>query len=304
MKTLSTRIALCGVLLGALALGAGTGAAVAEDGPSPLRDKVAPSPSKGILEAFRQGKWDAVVLLGGALSTKHPEHARVQYLVGEARLQTSAWKEAETAFRTVLKTRPAAVPARTGLAKALAGLGKTAAAEKEFKAATTKAPKDAGALLAWGEFLLSQKRNDDALKALGRAYKLERKNPLVVRGLVDGLIRSEDLKTAGKRAGALAKALPKHPMGHFLSGWVSDRRGKADDAISAYEKALAIDDTFLDAHKNLAIVCIAKNPMYQDKERREKGLAHFARYFELGGKDPDLKKVYETIKAVLPRFVK
>jgi tetratricopeptide (TPR) repeat protein len=85
---------------------------------------------------------------------------------------------------------------------------------------------------------------------------------------------------------------------------VADNNEKDEDAIDAYEKAIALDDAFLDAHKNLAILCTARNPMYSNKARTEKAFKHYARYFELGGNDPELEQVYKTIKEVLPHFVK
>ena len=118
------------------------------------------------------------------------------------------------------------------------------------------------------------------------------------------LLASDDEKRAGKVAGKLAKALPKHPMGHFLKGLVLDRRGKDKDAIEAYEKAIALDETFLDAHKNLAILCTTKNPLYRDKERTEKAFRHYEKYFELGGNDPELEQTYRTIKGYLEQYVK
>ena len=53
------------------------------------------------------------------------------------------------------------------------------------------------------------------------------------------------------------------------------------------------------AHKNVAILCVAKNELYQDAERTKKAFDHFQRYFDLGGKDDELKKLYETIRSVL-----
>jgi tetratricopeptide (TPR) repeat protein len=88
-------------------------------------------------------------------------------------------------------------------------------------------------------------------------------------------------------------------MGHFLAGYVLDKQKKIKDAIEEYEKALAKDDKFIDAHKNLAILCVSQNPNYQDKDKTKKALDHFKRYFELGGKDDALKQTYEQIKSFI-----
>lgn len=257
------------------------------------------------LTAFKLGHHDQVVELAKSVKERDADYAKVQYVLGESRLAAGAFADAETAFRAVLKKRPAAVPAMTGLGRALVAQKKTDEAEKQFRAAIEKDAKDAAPHAALGELLVGQGKTKDALAALKTAHGLtDGKDPFVARAYVQALITTGETKDAGKVAGKLAKAQPKHPMGHFLVGLVCDKDGDDDDAIEAYEKAIALDDTFLDAHKNLAILCIAKNPMYGNKERREKGLAHFERYFELGGKDPELEQVYKTIKEVLPHFVK
>ena len=86
-------------------------------------------------------------------------------------------------------------------------------------------------------------------------------------------------------------------MGDFLVGLALDRQDKDDDAIAAYERALAKDDHFLDAHKDLAILCHVKSNTYQDQVRVKKAFEHYERYFALGGADERLKQMYATMKA-------
>lgn len=257
------------------------------------------------LAAFKDGRYDEVVELAKSVKERDADYAKVQYVLGESRLLAQEFAAAETAFRAVLEKRPEAVPAMTGLGRALAGQKKDDEAEKQLRLAVEKDAKDPSAHLALGEFLEARDRSKDALASLKKASALtEGKDPLVARAYVDALLRSDDDKEAGKVAAKVAKALPKHPMGHFLVGMVADHRGKDEDAIEAYEKAIALDDTFLDAHKNLAILCTARNRLYSDKERTEKAFAHYARYFELGGKDAELEQVYKTIKDFLSQYGK
>ena len=75
-----------------------------------------------------------------------------------------------------------------------------------------------------------------------------------------------------------------------------ERGKKYDDAIASYEAAAKLDDTFLDAHKNLAILCIAQNPLYTNQERTGKAMKHFERYFALGGRDAQVKQIWETLQ--------
>jgi Flp pilus assembly protein TadD len=256
------------------------------------------------MDAFKKGEYAKTVELTSKAKPRDADYAKLTYLAAEAHLRLEQWTDAEAKFRVVLEKRPEAAPAFTGLGKALAELGKDEDAEKQLRTAVEKDPKDAQAHAAVGEFLLKRERTGDALKALKKANGLAPNDPLIVRPYVAVLLASDDEKKAGKVAGKLAKALPKHPMGHFLEGLVLDRRGKDKDAIEAYEKAIALDETFLDAHKNLAILCTTQNPLYSDKERTEKAFRHYEKYFELGGNDPELEQTYRTIKGYLEQYAK
>ena len=77
---------------------------------------------------------------------------------------------------------------------------------------------------------------------------------------------------------------------HFLTGY-------------ALEKALALDASFLDAHKNLAILCHTRNPLYTDEVRTKKALEHYAKYFELGGQDKELESSYAQFKAFMDEYL-
>ena len=75
---------------------------------------------------------------------------------------------------------------------------------------------------------------------------------------------------------------------------------EAEGAIAAYRTALERDERFLDAHKNLSILCLAQNHLYQNKKRTAIAMKHLEIYRELGGKDAALIKIHETLK----KFIK
>lgn len=255
------------------------------------------------LKALSAGKYAQVVKLAGTVKPGTVDYPRMQYLLGEAELARRQYAAAERAFQAVLAERPKALPAQLGLGRALDAQKKPAAAEKVFRAAYKAKKRDVQVLRAFGEFLTRHERYPEALPLLETAYKKDGKNPLTVRALCEALLRSGNTKRAGAVSAKLIKQQPKHPMGYFLRGYVLDAQEKDEAAIAAYEKSLALDDTFLDAHKNLAILCHAKNPTYRDIERTKKALKHYKRYFELGGVDPQLERVYKSLKSFLPRMI-
>ncbi len=249
--------------------------------------------------AYEAGEYGKAVELASKVATGDPMHARAQYVVGECELAQDHAEAAEQAFRSVLVEKPQSVPGLVGLGRALTARGAAADAEKPLREAVKLDKKDVGAQAALGEALAMQtdeKKQDEGRKVLEAACKLDPKAPAAARSLVALLLKKGDAKAALAVADRLAQANPSHPMGHFLRGLALDRAGEDDDAITAYETAIAKDERFLDAHKNLAILCTAKNPLYEDAERTAKAFAHYAKYFEYGGKDEELRKIYETLK--------
>lgn len=263
-------------------------------------------PIAAALRAFEKGDFEKVVEIIGAVAENSPSAPKASYLAGEALLQLGELSRAEKRFRDALRQKPKAVPVLVGLGRALRAQGKREEARAQLDAALKIDKKDAGALRALGELQLAEEaEHKKALKTLKAARKAAPKDPQAARALVEAYLREPKDKRASKRAESVArkqvKAAPKHPMGYFLLGLALERRGKSDDAIEAYEKAIARDAEFIDAHKNLAILCVTDNPGYRDKARTKKALVHFARYFELGGKDDALERTYRSLKSFLDR---
>jgi Flp pilus assembly protein TadD len=131
------------------------------------------------------------------------------------------------------------------------------------------------------------------------AAKLAPDDGDVVRAAVEERLAAQDADAAMKAAVGLSKARKDHALGPFLEGVVLDRAGKTDDAIKAYQRALALDEGFLDAHKNLAILCVTQNPLYSIPARTKLAMEHFAAYEARGGKDAEVLHTYETLKSFL-----
>ena len=251
------------------------------------------------LDAYKAGEYEKAAELAAAVPADDPLRLRAAYVLGEANMLVGKWVGAEKAFREILEKKPDNVPALVGLGRAQVGGGSADDGIATLEKAVKLDSKDAGARRALGEARAAKGDLDAARKDLEAAAKLDPKDPLSSRALVEVLVKSDKIDEARKEAERIAKALPEHPMSHFLHGYVLDRQGRDKEAIEAYEKAIAKDDRFIDAHKNLAILCVARNPGYADKERTKTAMEHFERYFALGGKDDELKDKYEQIKAFL-----
>lgn len=246
-------------------------------------------------KAFEAGEFAKVIELTASTKAEGADYPRLQYLAGEAQLVLDAPAEAEQAFRNVLAQRPKAVPAQVGLGRALIALARADEAAPVLEAALKAEPKDVGALTAHGLLLSNAGKPDEAKKDLEQAWKLAPKDAFVARGYVEVLLRSDDVPGAAAVAETFMTARPKHPMGPFLMAWTMERDGEDEQAIEQYQAALLLDANFLDAHKNLAILCHTLSNTYRDKERTKLAYAHYERYFALGGKDAELKATYDGL---------
>jgi tetratricopeptide (TPR) repeat protein len=246
-------------------------------------------------KAFSAGEFTQVLDVARAADAAAADWPKIQYLAGETALILGRDEEAERSFRNVLAKRPEAVPAQVGLGRALTDLGRTDEAAAVLSKALAAAPKDVGALTAHGMLLAAREELTQARKELEAARALAPEDTLATRALVEVLLRANDGPEAARIAEEFSKTRAQHPMGYFLLALVMERDGEDAGAIAQYEAALEKDPRFLDAHKNLAILCHTLSNTYRDKERTKKAYEHYARYFELGGEDATLRAMHEQL---------
>lgn len=254
------------------------------------------------LAAFKGGEWKKAIETAQAVPVDAKDRPRADYLIGETQLVLGDAAAAEAAFRRVLEKRPEAVPAKTGLGRALTLRDDFDGAESALQEALKLDAKDPAIKAALGELHARAKKLDVARAELAEAYALDPKNPMIARSYCDALWAANDDENATRVAQSLIKALPKHPMGPFLQAIEQERTGKDNKAIELYQAALALDPNFLDAHKNLAILCHTRNPMYQDGKRTDLAFEHYAKYFELGGKDDELARNFEMLQSTFEQY--
>jgi len=263
----------------------------------------APTAAEGDLdvamEAFRAGEYARVVEIAEGLPAGTDDYRRGLYLCGEAQLLLHRAEAAERSFTGVLELNPEAAPALVGLGRSLLAQSKLEQAEPHLRAALELDAKSASARRALGEWLVSARKFEEAETLLSKLYREDPTAPLSARALAECHLRAGRDGDAMAVAEAFIQADPRHPVGHFLQAVVLERMGEEDAAIESYAMALKRDERFLDAHKNLAILAHTLSNTYQIQERNDLALAHYARYFELGGHDPALEQTYLSMKKFL-----
>ena len=126
-------------------------------------------------------------------------------------------------------------------------------AEKVLREAVRVAPNDSFSHSVLGIVLVQQEKYDDAIQILSRAVALD----------------PNDAKTR-----------------NYL-GISSSRKGLAEAAEQECRKAIELDDSYGDAHFNLAVIYATQNPPAKELAKR-----HYNRALELGvPKDQELEKL-------------
>ena len=248
---------------------------------------------------FGAGRFADALRAAEAVEADAGDFPRARYLAGEIHLLLGDADAAEERFRAALAKRPESVAILTGLGRALLVQDRDEEGVEVLTRAVRLDPKSARPLCFLGVAKLRSSYDKQGGKELAKASKLDPKDPEIARAVVLAWLDREEPKRARKEARRFTRARKEHPMGPFLEALVLEREGEFAEAIVAYGKAIGIDAAFLDAHKNLAILCIAQNPLYRDRKRTELALEHFERYKRLGGKDREVLAVYETLLGFL-----
>ncbi|MBL9085716.1 MAG: tetratricopeptide repeat protein [Planctomycetia bacterium] len=257
-----------------------------------------PTPVDVAVEHFKAGRFDEALEATERVARDDALRARAAYLAGEVSLARGDALGAQGYFQEAAELKPVA-PVLASLGRAYQLQGKGAEAVEALTKAVALDAKTARYRAWLGLAQLAAGHADLAKKEVAAAVKAAPGDPDVAKAAVEERLAAQDADGAAKAAAAFAKAAKDHPLGPFLEAVVLDRAGKTDDAIAAYERALKLDDAFLDAHKNLAILCVTQNPLYSIPKRTALAMKHFEAYASRGGKDADVLQVYATLKSFL-----
>jgi Flp pilus assembly protein TadD len=145
-------------------------------------------------------------------------------------------------------------------------------------------------LYAWsnlGVVRSQEGKLQDAMKALQQAVKLSPNDAFSYRNL--GIVYYQ-LNQNDAAIDALERSIaldPNNVYSHDYLGCACSQKGWQEVAEKEFRKAIEIDDSFPDAHYNLAIVYAMEKPPALELARR-----HYKRALELGlPKDPRLEKL-------------
>jgi tetratricopeptide (TPR) repeat protein len=233
--------------------------------------KLSPQLATTLGRVLLQNGGDAVPLLRAA-HQHHPQDFWLNCYMGFALGEAKQWNEAMGYYRAALAVRPGSAAVQHNLGDALRGRGKLDEAIIHLRAAIGIEPKYAVAHYNLGRALDAKGQRDDAVRHYRKALDIDPEDALAHnelgialrdKGRVD-----EAISHYRKALGIYRKALdmqrnprdiqrkylhlkPSYAGAHNNLGVALIDKGRVDEAIQCWERALRLDPRSIDAHNNL-----------------------------------------------------
>ncbi|HET9531734.1 MAG TPA: tetratricopeptide repeat protein [Blastocatellia bacterium] len=162
-------------------------------------------------------------------------------------------------YTTAINIDPSLFQAYYQRGVALAALGRAADAEKDFRKVIELQSGFARAHRGLGQVLLDQGKTEEAERELARAVELDPKLSGVRLYLASALIKSNQPARAAEHLRAAIDQGEASPLTFALFGVALERSGKADEAFSAYSRAIEMDPDNATAREGRGRMLEARN---------------------------------------------
>ncbi|HJT78253.1 MAG TPA: tetratricopeptide repeat protein, partial [Gemmataceae bacterium] len=203
--------------------------------------------------------------------------------------QAGEWRQAEDAYRRLLRREPGNGRVWFALAHLCQAQGRLAEAAAYFRQAIEAYPKDPQGPFCLGNALLNDGNLDEAADAFRRCLELRPDHPEALGNL--GYVLGEqgkwdEAQEVYRRALALNPNLPEvhHNLGNLLR-----ERGRREEALARYDEALRLRPDYAKAYINRGVALIALG-------RVAEAVADLRRGVEL---QPDFAEAHSSLGAAL-----
>lgn len=187
------------------------------------------------------------VSAAAAAQTEHPEDLRFPRLRARALKETGAPARAIEVLERSARANPADAATQFALADLYNGAGRQGDAERTLRQLITVAPMNADALNYLGYMLAERGQQlDEAVRLVRRALDIEPDNPSFLDSLGWAYFRQGNAEEAERYLAPAAEKLPKNSVIQDHMGDVLARRGKMQEAIAAWTRALDGDGGEID----------------------------------------------------------
>ncbi|MBI3474815.1 MAG: sulfatase-like hydrolase/transferase [Acidobacteria bacterium] len=202
-------------------------------------------------DAFQRNDPDRAEALLGDVQARDPKIYVIPFLLGESALRRQDWAKAAEQLQQCLELNPNFDNAMTGLARALAKLGREDDAKAWLNRALKSNPQN---YRAWYQIGLLSATTDlpAAQSAYEKAVAIQPNFSAGQRELGMSLFQKKDYAAAAPHLEkAIALGLEDAHLHNFL-GICYNRTSQLQKAIRSYERALKLDASLADSHLNLA----------------------------------------------------
>ena len=202
-------------------------------------------------DALQGGEVDRAVELLSPVQEKDPKMYVIPFLLGEAALRKQDWTRAAEQLQRCMDLNPNFDSAMTGLARALAKLGRVDEAKNWLKKATGGNPDN---YRAWYELGLLEAESDPAAaqSSYEKAIAIQPNFSVGQRELGMLLFNQKNYAAAqSKFEKAIALGLDDAPLYNFL-GICYNQTRQLQKSIRSHRAALKLDPKLAEAHLNLA----------------------------------------------------
>jgi arylsulfatase A-like enzyme/Flp pilus assembly protein TadD len=202
-------------------------------------------------DAFQRGEADRAEALLGEVQERDPKIYVIPFLLGESALRRQDWGKAAEQLQRCLELNPNFDNAMTGLARALARLGRADEARTWLTKALQSNPQN---YRAWYELGLLAAANDPAAAQSDyeKAVAVQPNFPPGQRELGMLLFQQKDYAAATPHLEkAVTLGLEDAHLHNFL-GICYSRTDRLEKAIQSYRASLKLDPNLADSHLNLA----------------------------------------------------
>lgn len=178
----------------------------------------------------------------GEAQAQHPEDLRFPRLRARALFETGATARAFAVIEPAAKAAPKDTAMQFALADMYNDAGRDADAERTMRQVVDTDPGNADALNYLGYFLANHgQKLDEAIRLIQRALDADPGNPSYLDSLGWAYFHRGDMDQAEKYLAPAAQQLPRNATIQDHLGDVFAKRGRWQDAIAAWNRALITD---------------------------------------------------------------
>jgi tetratricopeptide (TPR) repeat protein len=278
---------------GGTAAAAAAAAAPAPDAAAPAAGKLSPEAAQSLTKAKQLADAgnhpQAIELYRGFLAKDPAGNPAVYYYLGKSLFETGDDAGASQAFKKAIELKPDMKGAHFYLGNLALRDDNAAAAASEYEQELKLSPDSASVLYNLGKAYHQAGDADKALAALDRSATLDPSKAetlMLMATVYEG--RGEKAK-ADEMYQKVAAIDPHNAAVLFFNAGVKAwNENRPKEAISAYTKALEIDPSYAQSHRELARALMAQQDF-------PGALKHFQEYLKLNPAAPDAREIQESI---------